>query len=519
MMNKNLVSITINSLESIFKEQEKRIGGGRKNYNDSYFITSKKKSDDFMSLILGYRADSLSSADIKEFNKKIFSKIFTIDDEKKDNKNTNNGEDLYQSTRWYLSDNKQIIEYFPVMQTKLLNHFNKNKNPVINGIKKALEEEYFDNIIPNNIITYNDKGEGKYTTNGKKFIHSINSKIDNTSKYQLKDDLTEFQIKNSDIDFSFAPILTEEGFKSSTDEIINPFLKEVQKIIGQNTLAQTKAQEYLEQDAVKEQLAVTLKDYNTTIYTSKLFYGFWGESLLGSILKKITSDSNLNTSVNNVEQIGNKKSIREYNSYLLPQAPADTLLTINGKKYRFQAKQWSLNSFAGKNSYVEPLGTRSLNYNSKSKNWQYFYNYNTWNNNIIPTIEGEENSKSSLPYITGAIDTMVNYFNSKPFLYFKHLTLGSFNFETQLPYKETLVAGNDFFYLSGRFIPAVFLLKQFLNALNDNTEPLIIVERKTTEENSKTNKTKKNFNYMSVSIKGLKIDLNHLANKTTALNF
>lgn len=116
-----------------------------------------------------------------------------------------------------------------------------------------------------------------------------------------------------------------------------------------------------------------------------------------------------------------------------------------------------------------------------------------------------------MPYITGAIDTIVNYFNSRAFLYFKHLTLGSFNLETQLPYKETLVAGNDFFYLSGRFVPAVFLLKQFLNALSDNTEPLIVVERKTTEENSKTVKTKKNFNYMNVSIKGLKIDLNHLA--------
>lgn len=513
-MNKNLVSVTINSLESIFKEQEKRIGGRYKNYKDSYFITSKRKSDDFMSLILGYKADSLSMVDIKEFNKKIFSKIFTIDDEKKNNKNKNDKEDLYQSTRWYLSDNRQIIKYFPIMQTKLLNHFNENKSLVIDGIEKALEEECLDNII-----TYNDKGKGKYTTNGKKFIQSINSKIDNTSKYQLKDDLTEFQINDSDINFSFAPTLTEEGLKNSKDEIINPFLKEVQKIIGQNTSAQTKAQQYLEQDAVKEQFTITLKDYNTTIYISKLFYGFWGESLLGSILEKIVSDSNLNTSVNSVEQIGNKKSIRDTGSYLLPQAPADTLLTIDGKKYRFQAKQWSLDSFAGKNSYVEPLGARSLNYNSKSKNWQYFYNYNTWNNNIIPTIEGEENSKSSLPYITGAIDTMVNYFNSKSFLYFKHLTLGSFNFETQLPYKETLVAGNDFFYLSGRFIPAVFLLKQFLNALNDNTEPLIVVERKTTEENSKTAKTKKNFNYMSVSIKGLKIDLNHLANKTIALNF
>lgn len=511
-MDKNLVSITINNLESIFKEQEKRIGGKYKNDKSSYFITSKRKSDDFMSLILERPADSLSSKDIKDFNKKIFSQVFGL--ENSNAQNETKKEDFYQSARWYLTDNRAIKDYLPKMKEQLKNHWSNNSSPVEEAIKEVLSK-CTDDFIQSTITEIENKKtkttEKVYTTTGKNFIKEVNSQIQN-SNYKLREDLGDFKMKDANSNFIVTPILTKEGLEDSKTKIIEPFLIGVSQQIGNSTEAKKIASKYLNNIEAKDQFYKTFKDYNTTVYSEKLFFGFWGESILGSVLQKIANDEHA------VEQVGNKTSTREIEknnkTILLPQAPTDTILTINKKKYRFQAKQWSLDSFAGKNSYVAPLGTRSLNYNSKSKNWQYFYEPGIWKNDIIPNLEG-----NGMPYITGAIDTIVNYFNPRAFLYFKHLTLGSFNLETQLPYKETLVAGNDFFYLSGRFVPAVFLLKQFLNALSDNTEPLIVVERKTTEENSKTAKIKKNFNYMSVSIKGLKIDLNHLANKTTALNF
>lgn len=517
-MGKNFVGdITsrISSLEKIFKEQEKRVvnWGGDNPEKKSFFSRSKQKSAEFMSLVLGKKANPLSEADIKEFNKKIFSQIFSL--ENPNEKNKNKKEDLYQSARWYLADTKALKDYLPEMQKQLENHWNKDKEPVITAIEEVLTKEtadFIETLVDSVSNKTADKSSEQYNTSGKKFVKNVNSEIKSESKYMLREDLGDFKMQYLNSTFIVTPILTEKGLNESKGEIIIPFLEEVYKQIGDRTKAKIIAREYLKNEKAQDQFYKTFIDYNTNVYSERLFYGFWGESILGGVLQNLVSkNTNNQIEEQKVEQIGNKTSIRgikkEDKTILLPQAPADVILTINGKEYGFQAKQWSLESFAGRNSRVDPLGTRALNYVSFSKNWQYFYNEDTWKN-IIGEIEGNEKNKYNL-LSQEDVKKMVDYFGSKPSNFFKHLTLGSFNFETQLPYERTIVAGNDFFYLSGRFIPSVFLLKQFLKALKNSINPLITLEMKS---------NKNNFNYMRATVLGLKIELDHIT-KQIAFNF
>lgn len=518
-MNKNLIANIdnrIKRLEEIFREQEKRIGEWEKDNpeKNSYFSVSKQKSAKLMSLVLGRTADPLSEVDIKDFNKKIFSQAFNLTDPNEQHQNEK--EDLYQSARWYLTDNRAIKEYSPKMKEQLRNHWNKWSEPVKEAIQMVLSEEAAGFIQNTFIETVNDKTKTKptkkYSTTGKEFVKKVNLQIKD-SKYMLREDLGDFKITDANSKFIVTPTLTKNGLTTSRKEIIKPFLKNVSEQIGTSTPAKRIANEYLKNKEALDQFNKTFIDYNTTVYSDNLFFGFWGESILGSILQNLVIENTNSQIKQKVEQIGNKTFDRETknkknNTGLLPQAPADVLLKINGKEYSFQAKQWSLKSFAGNNSKVKPLGTRTLNYCSFSKNWEYFYNENTWTN-IIKIIEGDEKSKHNLFSTPENTDKIIEHFNYNPSNFFKHLTLGSFNFETQLPYKKTIMAGNDFFYLSGRFIPSVFLLKQFLQALKTNVNPLITLERQV---------YKKNFNYMRVVILGLKMDLNHIANKT-AFNF
>lgn len=243
-----------------------------------------------------------------------------------------------------------------------------------------------------------------------------------------------------------------------TDEGKKRILEEIKTTIKKHTEDKNKdlIDKILKDDVFVSCIRNGIEIYDTQILISAnsyaLFKGFWGESILEYILRKGVNGKDIE-----VIQIGNskkyqikKKKNNEEDEYL-GQTSADVVIEIENKRYRFQAKQYVQNSFVDKKNKIN-FGNKGLGFYRGNKNANYFYTAEQFEDII---------EKLSVVYDNGIIGFLIEELQIDPLLYFSTFAMGAFRIDTFLPYQEKYVGGNDFFYLSGYFIPAVFLLVKY----------------------------------------------------------
>ena len=507
-MSKNLTNFDLGRYKEYWKQMEELnnftdINNKNKTSYGSFYHKAYTNSKTIMETVLGKTVNPLELNDIKDFNKILLNKAFGITNTKTDDAEKAQGYFLEQGmvSLFYL----QISRYF------------------LNSWDAFVEEDIVDLIqnikIENNTLEKKRKKKTKenieveevYSILKENVVKKINDELTRAYSLQKQGNIFELDTVNRSsgqtdikINESNSSILSVNGrfkekeLKTVAEIIYNQFLVFLnnKKPSSDSNAWNIANQFYINKEKkIKQEMKKTLAAYNISILTRNLFLGFWGETWTG-IFQSIALDAES-------EQVGaNKKSQISKEGKILKQTPSDVIIeTKDGKKYRIQAKQWADSSLlygAGEGEKRKKIGEREIVYFGKGgANFKYFYDKNTFEMVQFLIKYGHGDNKYKL--------------EERPDM-FTHLSLGSFNLDTFLEYANEDVKGNDFFSFRGKMVPSVYLVKEFLNLLQNEIKKN---QKNNTKELVDISAKRKNFagkyfgepEYFKVKIKGISVDM------------